>query len=49
MFSLETHWRVEQIAEEMLHLPAGYGFSKGGLEASRVCLHNVRELIAEVG
>jgi sugar phosphate isomerase/epimerase len=47
MLSLETHWRVEALAEESLHLPAGYGFSKGGNEASRVCLHNLRELLAE--
>lgn len=46
MLSLETHWRVIQIAEADLHLPAGYGFSRGGEEASRVCLHNVRELVA---
>lgn len=45
MISLETHYRVEAIAEENLHLPAGYGFSKGGEEASRVCLHNIRALL----
>lgn len=45
MFSLETHWRVIQIAEADLHLPAGYGFSRGGEEASRTCLHNLRELL----
>ena len=45
MLSLETHWRVEALAEESLHLPAGYGFSKGGREASHVCLHNTRELV----
>lgn len=45
MFSLETHWRVVQIAEADLHLPAGYGFSQGGEEASRTCLHNLRELL----
>jgi L-ribulose-5-phosphate 3-epimerase len=45
MISLETHWRVIQIAEADLHLPAGYGFSRGGEEASRVCLHNLRELL----
>ncbi len=44
-FSLETHWRVVQIAEADLHLPAGYGFSRGGLEASHVCFHNLRELL----
>jgi sugar phosphate isomerase/epimerase len=45
--SLETHWRVVQIAEADLHLPAGYGFSRGGEEASRVCLHNLREILPE--
>jgi L-ribulose-5-phosphate 3-epimerase len=47
MFSLETHWRVQQIAEADLHLPAGYGFSRGGEEASRVCLYNIRELLPQ--
>lgn len=45
MFSLETHWRVEPLAEESLHLPAGYAFSKGGEEASRVCLRNLEALM----
>ena len=45
MYSLETHWRVQQISEEMLHLPAGYSFSRGGEEASRTCLHNLREIL----
>lgn len=48
-FSLETHWRVIQIAEADLHLPAGYGFSRGGEEASRVCLHNLREILPATG
>ncbi|MDO8540862.1 MAG: sugar phosphate isomerase/epimerase family protein [Opitutaceae bacterium] len=47
MISLETHWRVQQLAEESLHLPAGYGFSKGGEEATRVCLHNLRMLLPD--
>ena len=34
-----------QIDEKDLPLPAGYGFSRGGIEASRVCLHNLRELL----
>jgi sugar phosphate isomerase/epimerase len=46
-FSLETHWRVVQIAEADLHLPAGYGFSRGGEEASRVCLHNLSQILPE--
>ena len=44
MLSLETHWRVVQIDEHLLHLPAGYGFSKGGEEASAVCLRNMQGL-----
>ena len=48
-FSLETHWRVIQIAAADLHLPAGYGFSRGGEKASRVCLHNLRELFPRAG
>ncbi len=47
MISLETHWRVQQLAEESLHLPAGYGFSRGGEEATRVCLHNLRMLLPD--
>jgi sugar phosphate isomerase/epimerase len=49
MLSLETHWRVEQLDEEMLHLPAGYAFSKGGAEASRTCLRNLQAMLATNG
>ena len=42
--SLETHWRVQALAEADLHLPAGHAFSHGGEEASRVCLQNARAL-----
>jgi sugar phosphate isomerase/epimerase len=48
MLSLETHWRVEQLAEEMLHLPAGNAFSQGGEEASRTCLRNLQALLASI-
>lgn len=44
LLSLETHWRVEQIDEKLLHLPAGYAFSKGGREASATCLRNIESL-----
>ncbi|HEX2861838.1 MAG TPA: sugar phosphate isomerase/epimerase family protein [Lacunisphaera sp.] len=47
MFSLETHWRHEQLAEADLHLPAGYAFSRGGAEASRVCFDALRGLLPE--
>jgi len=46
MLSLETHWRGEQLDEKMLHLPAGYAFSRGGIEASRTCLRNLQALLA---
>jgi sugar phosphate isomerase/epimerase len=42
MLSLETHWRVEELSEKELHLPAGYAFSKGGEAASRRCLGALR-------
>jgi len=44
--SLETHWRSEPLDEKTLHLPAGYAFSKGGVEASRQCLRNLQALLA---
>jgi L-ribulose-5-phosphate 3-epimerase len=45
MLSLETHWRVQQLDEAALHLPAGYEFSRGGEAASRVCLERLRGLV----
>ena len=45
MLSLETHWRVQPISEQMLHLPGGYGFSQGGEEATRTCLYNLQALL----
>jgi sugar phosphate isomerase/epimerase len=42
MLSLETHWRVEELSEKELHLPAGYAYSKGGEAASRRCLGALR-------
>lgn len=44
LLSLETHWRVEQIDEKLLHLPAGHAFSKGGAQASDTCLRNIQSL-----
>jgi sugar phosphate isomerase/epimerase len=44
MLSLETHWRLQQIDESMLHLPAGHAFSHGGDVASRTCFHNIKAL-----
>ena len=44
LLSLETHWRVQRIDDALLHLPAGHTFSRGGEEASAVCLGNLRAL-----
>ncbi len=46
ILSLETHWRKVNLAEEMLHLPAGHAFSQGGEEASRICMDTLRGLVA---
>lgn len=44
LLALETHWRRQNLAEEMLHLPAGHAFSAGGDEASRLCMDALRKL-----
>ena len=49
MISLETHWRIEQIDEAILHLPAGHAFSHGGDIASRTCFHNLRAITETLG
>jgi L-ribulose-5-phosphate 3-epimerase len=46
LLSLETHWRIQAMDEKTMHLPAGYGFSAGGEEATRICLQNWRALAA---
>jgi sugar phosphate isomerase/epimerase len=46
MLSLETHWRRQEVAEPSLHLPAGAGFSRGGEEASQICMRNIRALLS---
>ncbi|MCS6926339.1 MAG: sugar phosphate isomerase/epimerase [Candidatus Binatia bacterium] len=47
--SLETHWRVRHtIPAELLHRPQGSAFSFGGEEATRLCLQNLRELLARI-
>lgn len=42
--TLETHWRQVALDEKTMHLPAGYQFSKGGAEASKICLENLKAL-----
>ncbi|MXY96716.1 MAG: sugar phosphate isomerase/epimerase [Gemmatimonadetes bacterium] len=49
--SLETHWRVgpEQIEHALLELPGGKQFSEAGEAASRICMRNTLDLLAELG
>jgi sugar phosphate isomerase/epimerase len=45
--SLETHWRPgEQLDEALLSRPGGAQFSALGEQASRICLDNLRRIIA---
>jgi sugar phosphate isomerase/epimerase len=44
MLSMETHWRLVNLDESMLHLPAGHAFSHGGEAASRICFHNLKAI-----
>jgi sugar phosphate isomerase/epimerase len=44
MLSLETHWRRERLDEKLLHLPAGYAFSRAGDEASSTCFANIQAI-----
>lgn len=45
--TLETHWRVKSLSSEETHLPAGYAFSEGGREASKICMTNLKRIIQE--
>jgi len=49
--SLETHWRIgpEQIERTLLDRPGGKQFSEAGEAASRICMGNTLELLAELG
>lgn len=45
--TLETHWRqVASLDSEVQHLPAGYSFSAGAEPASRICMTNLKRLLA---
>jgi sugar phosphate isomerase/epimerase len=45
--SLETHWRPsEELDRDLLDEPGGEAFSATGEPASRVCLENIKEIIA---
>lgn len=43
--SLETHWRPDQLPEELLRTPGGTQYSSAGEYASRVCLAALRRMM----
>lgn len=49
--SLETHWRIgaEQIERTLLDRPGGKRFSEAGEAASRICMRNTLDLLADLG
>lgn len=49
--SLETHWRIgeEQIEQTLIDRPGGKQFSEAGEAASRICMRNTLDLLAELG
>lgn len=49
--SLETHWRMgpEQIEQTLIDRPGGKQFSEAGEAASRICMQNTLDLLAELG
>jgi sugar phosphate isomerase/epimerase len=47
--SLETHWRpAQELDEDLLNRPGGAEFSALGEEASRICLANLKRIIADL-
>lgn len=48
--SLETHYRIAQpLSDTAARMPGGSAFSKGGLEASTLCLQRWQTLLAAAG
>jgi len=47
--SLETHWRLTELSEELLNRPGGAEFTKDAKTASRICMQNLRQMLKEVG
>ncbi len=46
--SLETHWRAEELTAEEKQRPGGEKFSRGAEVASRMCLDNVKRILASL-
>ncbi len=48
--SLETHWRPsEELDRDLLDQPGGAAFSASGEPASRICLDNIKKMLADIG
>jgi sugar phosphate isomerase/epimerase len=47
--SLETHWRVTELSEDLLNRPGGAEFTKDAKTASRICMQNVQRMLKEIG
>ena len=43
--TLETHWRAVALDDAIQHLPAGYAFSAGAEDASRICMAHLQRFI----
>ena len=46
--SLETHWRPVALSEDILNRPGGSAFSESGEQASRICLANIKRMLADL-
>lgn len=47
--SLETHWRLTELSEELLNRPGGAEFTKDARTASKICMQNLKAILKEVG
>jgi sugar phosphate isomerase/epimerase len=46
--SLETHWRLTELSEELLNRPGGAAFTKNAATASRICMQNIQRMLKEI-
>jgi len=46
--SLETHWRPQDLSEDLLNRPGGEAFSEAGEASSSLCLENLLKIVARI-
>ncbi len=46
--SLETHWRPEELPEDVRRQPGGSGFSEKAEYASRICMTRLKDIVRKV-